>query len=41
MAKLVWDTSGERKYETGVDHGVLFVQKKNGEYEKYEEKLGN
>lgn len=34
MTKLVWDTSGERKYETGVDHGVLFVQKPNGEYAK-------
>ncbi len=28
MAKLVWDAVGERFYETGVDHGVLFV--KNG-----------
>lgn len=26
MAKLVWDKAGERYYETGVDHGVLFVQ---------------
>ena len=22
--KLVWDKVGERKYETGVDHGVLY-----------------
>lgn len=34
MTKLVWDTNGERKYETGVDHGILFVQKLTGEYEK-------
>lgn len=25
MAKLVWDQTGERLYETGVDRGVLFV----------------
>lgn len=25
MSKLVWDKTGERFYETGVDHGVLFV----------------
>lgn len=25
MAKLVWHESGTRKYETGVDHVVLFV----------------
>lgn len=25
MAKLVWDKTGERKYETGVDHGVLYL----------------
>jgi hypothetical protein len=24
MAKLKWDQSGERRYETGVDHGVLY-----------------
>lgn len=24
MAKLVWDKTGERFYETGVDHGVLY-----------------
>lgn len=24
MAKLVWDKIGDRKYETGVDHGVLY-----------------
>lgn len=25
MAKLVWDEAAERIYETGVDHGVLYV----------------
>ena len=24
MSKLVWDQQGERLYETGVDHGVLY-----------------
>ena len=24
MSKLVWDKVGERFYETGVDHGVLY-----------------
>lgn len=33
MAKLVWDKIGERFYETGVDHGVLYVQA-NGAYPK-------
>lgn len=27
MAKLVWDKTGERFYETGVKQGVLYVQK--------------
>jgi hypothetical protein len=25
MAALVWDQSGERIYETGIDHGVLYI----------------
>src|SRR3954467_10141529 len=25
MARLVWDTVGERFYETGVDRGVLYL----------------
>lgn len=33
MAKLVWDAAGERRFETGVDHGVLYVQKADGTYE--------
>ena len=24
MSRIVWDQSGERLFETGVDHGVLF-----------------
>lgn len=33
MAMLKWDQAGERLYETGVDHGVLYPQK-SGEYPK-------
>ena len=33
MSKLVWDKTGERLYETGVDRGVLYVQS-NGTYPK-------
>lgn len=33
MAKLQWDLIGERLYETGVDHGVLYPQA-NGAYPK-------
>ena len=25
MTKLLWDQAGERTYETGVDHGVLYI----------------
>ena len=32
MAKLVWDKSGERLYETGVKQGVLYVQDTAGTY---------
>ncbi|MBQ2533602.1 MAG: hypothetical protein II545_08205, partial [Lachnospiraceae bacterium] len=32
MSKLVWDQIGERLYETGTDHGVLFVQNADGTY---------
>lgn len=32
MAKLVWDKTGERLYETGVSHGVLYVQNSTGAY---------
>lgn len=27
---ITWDTTGTRLYETGVDHGVLYVQDGNG-----------
>lgn len=30
MAKLKWDQVGDRLYETGVDHGVLYPQKDGG-----------
>lgn len=33
MSKLKWDQIGERTYETGVDHGVLYPQK-DGAYPK-------
>lgn len=32
MAKLVWDATGTRFYEAGVDHGVLYTQKADGTY---------
>lgn len=34
MAKLKWDVSGERLYETGISNGVLYVQDDNGKYPK-------
>lgn len=35
MAKLAWDETGKRFFETGVSKGVLFVQnKQTGNYEK-------
>lgn len=33
MARLIWDSIGERFYETGVDHGVLYPQS-GGAYPK-------
>lgn len=32
MAKLVWDKTGKRLYETGVSKGVLYVQADDGTY---------
>ena len=32
MAKLVWDQSGDRLFETGVSNGVLYVRTSEGEY---------
>ena len=34
MSKLVWDKVGERFYETGVDHGVIYQQNSGGTYPK-------
>lgn len=34
MAKLIWDKLGERFFETGVDHGVLYLQQSDGTYDK-------
>ena len=34
MSKLVWDQTGERFYETGVDHGVLYPIQTGGVYNK-------
>ena len=28
--RLVWDKTGERLYETGVDHAVLYLKRTNG-----------
>ena len=32
MSQLVWDQIGERFYETGVDHGVLYIPDGGGNY---------
>lgn len=32
MARLEWDKTGERVYESGVDHGVLYVMDGTGAY---------
>lgn len=32
MSKLVWDKTGERFYETGVDRGVLYPVETGGKY---------
>lgn len=34
MAKLEWDKTGERYYETGTSKGVIYVQDDKGEYGK-------
>lgn len=34
MSKLVWDATGDRKYETGVRNGVLYVMGEGGTYPK-------
>lgn len=32
MAEITWDVVGSRTYETGVDHGVLYLPNNNGAY---------
>lgn len=34
MSKLVWDKTGERLFETGVNKGVLYTQDASGTYPK-------
>ena len=34
MAKLIWDKTGERYYETGVKQGVLYTVDEKGDYAK-------
>lgn len=34
MSKIVWDETGKRTYETGVDHGVLYPINAEGKYDK-------
>lgn len=34
MSKIVWDKNGERLYETGCDHGVLYPVQADGSYNK-------
>jgi hypothetical protein len=33
MTVLTWDQVGERRYETGVDHGVLYLPDNTGNYD--------
>lgn len=33
MARLKWDQSGERRYETGVDRGILYLRDETGAYD--------
>lgn len=32
MSKIVWDETGKRFYETGVNQGVLYLRDTNGDY---------
>lgn len=32
MSEITWDQQGEREYETGVDHGVLYIPDAQGAY---------
>lgn len=33
MAEITWDGVGEKVFETGVDHGVLYIPNEAGEYD--------
>lgn len=35
MAKIKWDAEGQRTYETGVDHGVLYLTPETGNAKAY------
>ena len=37
MAKIIWDAEGQRTYETGVDHGVLYLTPDTGDAKAYSE----
>lgn len=32
MPEITWDNQGEREFETGVDHGVLYIPDADGDY---------
>ena len=32
MPKIIWDADGQRTYETGVDHGVLYTHTEGKKY---------
>lgn len=32
MTQILWDQAGEREFETGVDHGVLYLADSTGDY---------
>lgn len=34
MSKLIWDQTGERFYETGINQGVLYLRGEDGTYSK-------
>ena len=34
MTALTWDQVGQRRYETGVDHGVLYLPDESGNYDE-------
>lgn len=41
MSEIVWDKTGERFYETGVDRGVLYLKSDPKEPEFFEKAVGN